>query len=75
MRRSFYQYLMTERDPHKKDAVTEFANAAESDDTFPKQSEDYHEISQYLEMNGNYLSSMTVFDEAWNKYTEKNEEL
>lgn len=75
MRRSFYHYLMTERDPHKKDEVTLFANEAELDASFPKQSEDYHEISQYLEMNGHYLSSMTIFDEAWNRYQEKNEEL
>lgn len=68
MKRSFYHYLMTERDPHKKDAVTLFANDAYLDDSFPKQSENYQEISQYLELNGSYLSSMTIFDEAWERY-------
>lgn len=75
MRQSFYHYLMTERDPNKKDDITLFANEAELDDSFPKQSEDYHEVSQYLEMNGHYLPTMTIFDEAWNRYKEKNEEL
>lgn len=70
MKQSFYHYLMTERDPKRKDAVTEFANAAQYDGTFPKQSTEYNEISQYLEMNGSYLPSMTVFDAAWEKYQE-----
>ncbi len=29
---------------------------------------DYDELSSYLELNGHYLSSMTVFDEAWELY-------
>ena len=45
MQRPFYHYLMTERDPHKADDITLFANAVYLDDSFPKQSEDYHEIS------------------------------
>lgn len=70
MRRSFYHYLMTHRDPKKKENITLFANAAEKDGSFPKQSEDYDEISAYLEFNGQYLPSMQVFDEAWQLYQE-----
>ena len=44
MKRSFYHYLMTERDPHKKDEVTLFANAASEDLSFPKQSIDFDEV-------------------------------
>ncbi len=65
---SFYHYLMTERDPKKNDAVTLFANHAQYDGSFPKQSTDYHDLSQYLEMNATYLPSMAVFDEAWDRY-------
>lgn len=72
MRRSFYHHLMTLRDPYKKDELTQFANAAEKDGTFPKQSDNYEEISRYLELNGEYLQTMTVFDEAFNDYIEKN---
>lgn len=73
MRRSFYHYLMTERDPHKKDAVTLFANEVYLDVGFPKQSENYQEISQYLELNGDYLPEMTIFDVAWERYIEKDQ--
>ncbi|MDN6161545.1 MAG: YozE family protein [Atopostipes sp.] len=68
MEKSFYQYLMTKRDPHKQDAQTFFANAAFSDQLFPKQSEDYDEISRHLEMNTDYLPSMTIFDDVWEEY-------
>lgn len=71
MRQTFYHYLMTERNPHKKGGVSQFANDAFLDSSFPKQSEDYHELSHYLEMNGDYLTSMAIFDEAWERYIEK----
>ncbi|AOA01964.1 MULTISPECIES: YozE family protein [Carnobacterium] len=71
MRQSFYHFLMTERNPHKRDEVSQFANDAFLDIAFPKQSESYHDISHYLEMNGEYLPSMRIFDEAWERYIEK----
>lgn len=71
---SFYEYLMTERDPHKQEEITFFANAAFEDRMFPKQSEDYQEISEHLEMNVDYLPSMTIFDEAWETYQKYYEE-
>lgn len=74
MEMSFYQYLMTERDPYKKDAITLFANEAFNDRIFPKQSEDYDEVSRHLEMNADYLPSMMIFDEAWQKYLDKHSE-
>lgn len=51
-----------------KDKISTFANDAYDDLAFPKNSSDYHEISLYLELNGHYLDSMTVFDEAWEQY-------
>ena len=74
METSFYHYLMTERDPHKEDDITLFANAAFNDRIFPKQSEDYDEVSTYLEMNASYLPSMMIFDEAWQRYLDKHSE-
>ena len=73
MKQSFYQYLMTERDPKKRDAVTAFANHAQFDGSFPKQSTNYNEISRYLELSNTYLPSMTVFDEAWERYVESSQ--
>ena len=74
METSFYKYLMTERDPHKNDDITLFANDAFNDRIFPKQSEDYDEVSRHLEMNGDYLPSMTIFDKAWQQYIDYHSE-
>jgi uncharacterized protein YozE (UPF0346 family) len=71
MRKSFYQYLMTLKGP-AGDEQTQFANHAAKDNQFPKQSENYHELSTYLEMNVDYLSNMHIFDELWEKYVENN---
>lgn len=68
MLKSFYHFLMKYRHPKPQNAINEFANDAFLDHSFPKNSEDYHELSNYLEMNGQYLSSMVVFDEAWELY-------
>jgi len=68
---SFYRCLMTLRDPDDYNEVVQFANNAFYDQSFPKQLSDYEGLSQYLEMNGNYLPSMTIFDDAWQKYLEK----
>lgn len=64
----FYLFLMRYRQPKEVDEITKFANHAFLDHSFPKQSAHYDEISRYLEMNGDYLESMIVFDEAWDLY-------
>lgn len=66
--RSFYNWLMTNRNPIAVDDVQQFANNAFLDSTFPKQSTDFDDISKYLEENTTYLMSMTTFDEAWSMY-------
>lgn len=70
-RQSFYQYLMTQRDPNGTDEVTQFANNASNDSYFPKQEQDYKKLSDYLELNVNYLPSMTIFDRAYQMYLAK----
>lgn len=50
------------------DAISRFANDAYVDHSFPKTSIDYSELSSYLELNGPYLESMAVFDDAWDLY-------
>jgi uncharacterized protein YozE (UPF0346 family) len=59
---------MKYRHPAPKDRISIFANEAYLDHSFPKISEDYHELSSYLELNGHYLDSMAIFDEAWQQY-------
>ncbi|MFV5783250.1 YozE family protein [Pediococcus acidilactici] len=70
MRKTFYQFLMTQRNPEPNDEVEEFANQAFFDHSFPKQDRDFEEISKYLELNGSYLQNMTIFDQAWQRYLE-----
>ncbi|USS86630.1 MULTISPECIES: YozE family protein [Fructilactobacillus] len=68
MRKSFYEYLMTERNPNSHDEIAEFANNAFFDQSFPKHTDNFDEISKYLEENAGYLPSLTIFDDAWQKY-------
>ncbi|MDV3521757.1 YozE family protein [Bacillus subtilis subsp. subtilis] len=66
--KSFYHYLLKYRHPKPQDSISEFANQAYEDHSFPKTSTDYHEISSYLELNADYLHTMATFDEAWDQY-------
>lgn len=69
MARSFYHFLIKYRSEQKHlSDLEQFANAAYMDHGFPKNSKSYDEISSYLEMNGHYLNSMAVFDQAWEQY-------
>ena len=65
MNRSFFHYLMTLRGGGTHDALSVFATEAGKDIQFPKHSSSYEEISNYLELNVDYLPSMDIFDEAW----------
>ncbi|WP_394231599.1 YozE family protein [Niallia oryzisoli] len=68
MAKSFYHFLMRYRHPEPKDEISLFANHAYQDHSFPKTDKSYHQLSSYLELNGSYLSSMRVFDDAWELY-------
>lgn len=72
MRRSFYHYILTQRGHNPNDPVETFAGAVAKDIMFPKKSEDYHEVTDYLELNVDYLDSMDLFDQVWDKYLENN---
>lgn len=72
MRRSFFHFLMTKRSP-RNDEVSEFANHAFRDVSFPKQAEDYETLSHYLELHVDYLKNMDVFDRLFEEYKENNQ--
>ena len=67
MRRPFFSWLMTQRTPMTFYEVQTFANAAFYDQQFPKQAEDFDELSRYLEENASYLHSMSLYDEEWTR--------
>ena len=71
MTKSFYQFLMSKKGPSHLDELQLFATAASDDIQFPKHSQDYHEVSSYLEMNADYLSNMSLFDAFWAQYEEE----
>ncbi|MGH1832889.1 YozE family protein [Enterococcus gilvus] len=72
MRRSFYHYILTQRGHRPNDPVEAFAESVAKDIMFPKHSDDYHEITDYLELSVDYLDSMDLFDQLWDKYIENN---
>ncbi len=62
--------MMKHRASLIKNEVSDLAEAMYDDLSFPKQSEDYDEISSYLELSG-LLDSMSIFDEAWELYIQE----
>ncbi|MFJ8529099.1 YozE family protein [Bacillus sp. NPDC094106] len=70
MKKSFYHYMMKHRASLIKNEISDLAEAMYDDLSFPKQSEDYDEISSYLELSG-LLGSMSIFDEAWELYIQE----
>ncbi|CAM4229394.1 YozE family protein [Bacillus manliponensis] len=67
MKKSFYHYMMKHRAALVSNEISQLAEAMYDDLSFPKQSEEYEEISSYLELSG-MLESMSTFDEAWDLY-------
>ncbi|WLR43326.1 YozE family protein [Bacillus carboniphilus] len=66
--KSFYHFLMKFRHEGASDEISNFANNVYRDHSFPKSSTHYDELSRYLELNGDYLPNMTIFDSVWEKY-------
>ncbi|NCU17230.1 YozE family protein [Pallidibacillus pasinlerensis] len=66
MGKTFYHFLMRYRSG--SDDLSKFAEGAFRDHSFPKDATDYDEISRYLELNGEYLPTMSIFDKAWEYY-------
>ena len=48
MRKTFYQYLMTLKDAKIPTDTSQLATAVSLDNQFPRYSEEYHEISEYI---------------------------
>ena len=48
MRKSFYTWLMAQRNPKSNEPVAILADLAFEDSTFPKHTDDFEEVSRYL---------------------------
>lgn len=68
MRKSFYTWLMTQRNPKSSSPVALLADHVFDETTFPKQSCDFNEISSYLEEHASFSFSLGQFDEIWEDY-------
>ncbi|PEY87681.1 hypothetical protein CN351_00540 [Bacillus thuringiensis] len=51
MKKTFYHYMMKHRAALFRNEISDLAEAMYDDLSFPKQSEDYDEISSYLELS------------------------
>lgn len=71
MRHSFYHFALTYRGGGKDDNYSMFAEAMFLDHTFPKQSEDFDELSRYIEEAADDKMSAVIFDDLWVLYVEK----
>ncbi|MEQ9809329.1 YozE family protein [Streptococcus jiangjianxini] len=68
MRKSFYTWLMTERNPKSTEPVAILADLAFEDTTFPKHTDDFDTISRYLEDEASFTFNLSHFDQIWQDY-------
>jgi uncharacterized protein YozE (UPF0346 family) len=66
--RPYYQYMKTQASA--KNDTGKLANHIADDMSFPKYSNNYHEISDYLEKNPYLNISLDTFDESFSDYKE-----
>lgn len=67
---SFYKYMMQYRGANKSLAERKLADWMYHDHDFPRQSESYDEISQYLEWTSPFNEAIMLFDRLWEDYLE-----
>lgn len=68
MPQSFFEFIKRFEDHDANDPMSRLANAISEDIAFPKQSESFDEISNYLEKSSQYSKMLTIFDDAWRHY-------
>ncbi|ALN76414.1 MULTISPECIES: YozE family protein [Staphylococcus] len=65
---SFYHFLLTVRGRPNEEGT--FAEMVYDDLDFPKQESDFDKLSNYVETEGNYTLSMSVFDTLYEEFQE-----
>lgn len=66
MERTFYHFVLTFRGG--ADDKAQFAEAVFHDHSFPKQSTDFDELSEYIELQQQPEMTADVFDAIWALY-------
>ena len=65
MRKSFYTWLMTERNPKSNSPKAILANLAFEESAFPKHTDDFDQVSRFLEEHASFSFNMGDFDRIW----------
>lgn len=68
MRKSFYTWLMTKRNPKLDEPLAILADLAFEDSTFPKHTDDFDIVSRYLEDEASFAFNLGHFDRIWEDY-------
>lgn len=68
MRKSFYTWLMTQRNPKSQSPVALLADLVFYEMDFPKQSIEFDEVSRFLEERASFSFPMSDFDRIWEEY-------
>lgn len=68
MRKSFYSWLMTQRNPKSNEPLAILADLVFDDTTFLKHTNDFETISRYLEDQAGFSFNLGQFDEIWEDY-------
>lgn len=71
MRKSFYHYVLSFRGGDWSDQKSRFSEAMFLDPAFPKQAEEFDELSTYIEMQADEFMTTSAFDELWDLYAIK----
>ena len=71
MEKSFYHYVLTFRGGEWSDRKVRFAESMFVDHAFPKVSDDFDELSNYLELQSDEYLTIDAFDELWELYVLK----
>lgn len=68
MRKSFYSWLMTQRNPKSNSQLAILADLVFEDTTFPKHTDSFDEVSSYLEDQAPFSFNLGDFDRIWDDY-------
>lgn len=71
MKKSFYHYALTFRGGEWSDQKVRFAESMFIDHAFPKSSENFEELSNYIELQSDEYLTTAAFDELWDLYALK----
>ena len=71
MKKSFYHYVLTYRGGEWSDEKVRFAESMFVDHSFPKQSDNFEELSTYIELQAEEYLTISAFDSLWDLYETK----